>query len=59
LVNHQLSHGRFPNGKVTMFKGLVYGTSTGLITTSAGERYIRENGLDTIVVDPAASQLHC
>ena len=42
-----------------MFKGLVYGTSTGLITTSAGERYIRENGLDTIVVDPAASQLHC
>ena len=43
------------NGKVIMFKGLVCGAGIRMITTPAGERYIRENGLDTIVVDPAAS----
>lgn len=42
-----------------MFKGLVCGSGTRMITTPAGERYIRENGLDTMVVDPAASPLHC
>jgi hypothetical protein len=47
------------NGKVIMFKGLVCGTGTRMITTPAGERYIRENGLDTMVVDPAAAPLHC
>jgi hypothetical protein len=46
------------NGKVIMFKGLVCGTGTRMITTPAGERYIRENGLDTMVVDPAVSPLH-
>jgi hypothetical protein len=42
-----------------MFKGMVRGTVTRLITTPAGKRHIRENGLDTLVLDPAASPLHC
>jgi hypothetical protein len=47
------------NGKVIMFKGLVCGSGTRMITTPAGERYIRDNGLDVMVVDPAVSPLHC
>jgi hypothetical protein len=47
------------NGKVIMFKSLVCGTGTRMITTPAGERYIHENGLDAMVVDPADSPLHC
>jgi Amidohydrolase family len=46
------------NGRVIMFKGLICGTGTRMITTPVGERYIRENGLDTVVVDPALSPLH-
>jgi hypothetical protein len=47
------------NGKVIMYKGLVCGSGTRMITTPAGERYVRENGLDTMVVDPDSSPLHC
>ena len=47
------------NGKVIMFKGLVCGSGTRMITTPTGEHYIRENGLDAMVVDPATSPLHC
>ena len=46
------------NGKVIMYKGLVCGTGTRMITSPAGERYVRGKGLDTIVVDPAVSPLH-
>ena len=46
------------NGKVIMYKGLVCGTGTRMITTPAGEGHIRENGLDAMVVDPTESQLH-
>jgi dihydroorotase-like cyclic amidohydrolase len=35
------------------------GTGKRMITTPVGERYIRENGLETLVVDPAVSRLHC
>jgi hypothetical protein len=42
-----------------MFKGLVRGTGTRLITTLAGKRQIRENGLELLVLDPTASPLHC
>ena len=41
-----------------MFKGLVCGTGTRMITTPAGENYIVENGLETMVVDPDSSPLH-
>ncbi len=47
------------NGKVIMFKSLVCGSGTRMITTPAGERYIHENGLDAMVVNPADSPLHC
>ena len=47
------------NGKVIMYKGLVCSSGTRMITTPAGERYIHENGLDAMVVDPADSPLHC
>ena len=46
------------NGKVIMYKGLVCGTGTRMITTPAGKVHIREKGLDTMVVDPNESQLH-
>ncbi len=46
------------NGKVIMFKGLVCGTGTRMITTPEGKRYVRENGLEPMVVDPAATPLH-
>lgn len=47
------------NGKVIMFKNRVCGSGTRMITTSPGERYVRENGLDAIVIDSAANRLHC
>ena len=46
------------NGRVIMFKGLVCGTGTRMITTPAGENHIVENGLETMVVDPDSSPLH-
>jgi hypothetical protein len=30
-----------------------------MLTLPAGECYIRENGFGTIMIDPAALQLHC
>ncbi len=47
------------NGKVIMFKNLVCGSGTRMITTKLGERYARENGLDVLAIDSAAAQLHC
>ena len=46
------------NGKVIMYKGLVCGSGTRMITTPAGERYIHENGLDAMVVDQDDRPLH-
>jgi hypothetical protein len=47
------------NGRIIMYKGLVCGTGTRMITTPAGEGHIRENGLDTMVVDLDSASLHC
>jgi len=47
------------NGKVIMYRGLVCGTGTRMITTPAGEGHIRESGLDTMVVDLDAASLQC
>jgi hypothetical protein len=41
-----------------MFEGWVCGSGARMITTPAGERGIRESGLDLLVVDPAVARLH-
>lgn len=46
------------NGKVVMYKGYVCGLGSRIITTSAGESYIREKGLEPIVVDLAQSAFY-
>jgi len=40
------------NGKIIMYKGHVCGSSSRIITTPAGAAYIRQKGLDPLVVDP-------
>ncbi|MCF8068986.1 MAG: dihydroorotase family protein [Desulfobacterales bacterium] len=40
------------NGDVIMWKGQVFGKSTRFLTTPAGEKNVRENGLEVSVVDP-------
>lgn len=39
------------NGKVVMYNGYVCGSGTHIITTAAGVDYVKERGLETIVVD--------
>ena len=41
------------NGQVIMHQGLVMGRGARFITTPAGLDYVKEQGLDAIVVDPA------
>jgi hypothetical protein len=41
------------NGKLIMHQGMIFGSGSRFITTPAGEAYIKEQGLDPIVVDPA------
>jgi Amidohydrolase family len=46
------------NGKMVMFNGWVCGSGTRMITTPSGEAYVRENGLDTLVIDPDTATFH-
>jgi len=46
------------NGNMVMFNGWVCGRGTRMITTPLGEAYARDNGLDTLVVDPATAEFH-
>jgi imidazolonepropionase-like amidohydrolase len=46
------------NGEMVMFNGWICGNGTHMITTPAGEKYIRENGLGVLVVDPDNTQFH-
>ncbi len=41
------------NGKVIMHKGLIIGEKSTVICTEKGEKYIKDMGLDAIVVNPA------
>jgi predicted amidohydrolase len=43
------------NGKLIMYKGHVCGTGSRIITTPAGEAYVRQKGLDVLVVDPEST----
>ena len=42
-------------GKVAMYKGLVCGQGSTIVTTQAGESYVKSQGLDTVVVDLSES----
>ena len=41
------------NGKLIMHHGMLFGSGSRFVTTPAGEAYVKEQGLDPIVVDPA------
>jgi predicted amidohydrolase len=43
------------NGKLIMYKGHVCGSGSRIITTPAGEAYVRQKGLDALVVDPEST----
>ena len=46
------------NGDMVMFNGWVCGSGTRMITTPSGEKYVRDHGLDTLVVDPEIVEFH-
>jgi len=43
------------SGKLIMYKGHVCGSGSRIITTPAGEAYVRQKGLDALVVDPEST----
>lgn len=43
------------NGKIIMHKGLVCGSGSRIITTPAGAAYVRQKGLEPLVVDPKST----
>ena len=42
----------FSNGKIVNYKGKIFAEGTRFITTPAGRKYVEQNNLDAIVVDP-------
>jgi hypothetical protein len=46
------------NGKVSMYKGLVYGRGAQIVTTAAGQDHVKSQGLTPIVVELAESRLY-
>jgi len=43
------------NGKIIMYKGHVCGSGSRIITTPAGAAYIRQKGLEPLVVNPEST----